>query len=242
MNIFKLPKSSPFSGNSFQICCTMVYRLELNLLDYSQLWEQFYWPFLFRGRVSSAMDLEQEESDDSVLVKPPEKWPQEGKIDFEGVTLRYKDDASLVFNGVSFSIKSNEKIGIVGRTGAGKTSVFIHTLEALSNREWKNSHSTRPRFIPRKLLGTVTTVVIMHALFYLMLEHIHSTNIRIASVERFGKLAIKKLLGEKQLICLCRAMLRKNKITFDEATASLDIETDFKYKKSYAKHFQHVLS
>ena len=52
-------------------------------------------------------------------------WPSEGKISISNLSLKYRDDAPLVLNNVSLEIKSFEKIGIVGRTGSGKSSLFL---------------------------------------------------------------------------------------------------------------------
>lgn len=51
-------------------------------------------------------------------------WPQNGKIQFKDVVYRYFAEAEPVLRGLSFSISSKEKIGIVGRTGAGKSSLI----------------------------------------------------------------------------------------------------------------------
>lgn len=58
---------------------------------------------------------------------PPPSWPQKGTIEFKNVELRYRENLPLVLKNVSFDIKAGEKVGIVGRTGAGKSSM----LEAL---------------------------------------------------------------------------------------------------------------
>lgn len=58
---------------------------------------------------------------------PPPSWPQKGHIEFRNVKLRYRESLPLVLKDVSFDIKPGEKVGIVGRTGAGKSSM----LEAL---------------------------------------------------------------------------------------------------------------
>jgi ABC-type transport system involved in Fe-S cluster assembly fused permease/ATPase subunit len=50
-------------------------------------------------------------------------WPSEGKIDFDGVYLRYRPELPHVLRGLSFTIGAGEKVGIIGRTGAGKSSI-----------------------------------------------------------------------------------------------------------------------
>lgn len=67
----------------------------------------------------SYQELSQEETSDSVLVQPPSAWPHEGSIVFKNVCLRYKENSQLAFSDVSMSVNPGEKIGIVGRTGAG---------------------------------------------------------------------------------------------------------------------------
>ena len=61
--------------------------------------------------------------------RPPSNWPSEGRIVFENVSMRYSNDENspLALRHISMTIQSREKIGIVGRTGAGKSSL-IQTL------------------------------------------------------------------------------------------------------------------
>ena len=51
--------------------------------------------------------------------QPPSNWPKNGHIQFEKLKMRYRDNLPLVLKGVTFSVKTREKIGIVGRTGSG---------------------------------------------------------------------------------------------------------------------------
>jgi ABC-type multidrug transport system fused ATPase/permease subunit len=55
----------------------------------------------------------------------PDNWPTHGSIQFRDVELKYQPDADAVLRGVSFDVKPKEKIGIVGRTGAGKSSLML---------------------------------------------------------------------------------------------------------------------
>ena len=57
---------------------------------------------------------------------PPESWPTDGVVEFKNVELRYREGLELVLKGTSFLINSKEKIGIVGRTGAGMFTLIIN--------------------------------------------------------------------------------------------------------------------
>lgn len=74
-------------------------------------------------RIKEYADVEPE-SDNSVK-EPPKYWPQEGRIDFIDLTMRYAPGEAAVLQNLSFNIESGEKVGIVGRTGAGKSSIII---------------------------------------------------------------------------------------------------------------------
>jgi ABC-type multidrug transport system fused ATPase/permease subunit len=57
--------------------------------------------------------------------QPPPNWPSHGAISFEGVSMKYREHEKLVLNGLDFAVNPGQKIGIVGRTGAGKSSAFL---------------------------------------------------------------------------------------------------------------------
>lgn len=58
-------------------------------------------------------------------ARPPGDWPQEGHVSVENYATRYRPGLELVLHGISFSVKPAEKVGIVGRTGAGKSSLTL---------------------------------------------------------------------------------------------------------------------
>lgn len=74
-------------------------------------------------RILEYRDLEPEKEPEKPLELSPE-WPSNGQIEFRKVFYRYSDDAEPTLRGVTFSIRPREKIGIVGRTGAGKSSLI----------------------------------------------------------------------------------------------------------------------
>ena len=52
-------------------------------------------------------------------------WPQLGKVEFDNVVLRYRPNTEIVLNNLTFTINPGEKIGVVGRTGAGKSTICL---------------------------------------------------------------------------------------------------------------------
>lgn len=75
------------------------------------------------------------ESSSQTLQKPPSSWPSAGDINFDDVHMRYRPGLPLVLKGLSINIKGGERIGVVGRTGAGKSSIMscLFRLVELSN-------------------------------------------------------------------------------------------------------------
>ena len=74
-------------------------------------------------RVLEYTDLPAESKDIETKVVTPENWPADGNIEFKDFELKYSDKGEAVLKDLNFSIKSNEKIGVVGRTAAGKSSL-----------------------------------------------------------------------------------------------------------------------
>ncbi|KAJ1788844.1 Multidrug resistance-associated protein 1, partial [Coemansia sp. RSA 2399] len=69
------------------------------------------------------VDMDGEKMFSESAAKPEEQWPSAGKIEFRNFSMRYREDLELVLKDVNLTINPGEKIGIVGRTGAGKTSL-----------------------------------------------------------------------------------------------------------------------
>lgn len=68
---------------------------------------------------------------------PPNEWPRHGRVDFKNFKVRYREGLDLVLNGLTFSVLGGEKIGIVGRTGAGKSSLTLALFRIIEAAQGK---------------------------------------------------------------------------------------------------------
>ena len=81
-------------------------------------------------RCMKMLDVPQEKqiynkNQDFDIIKSKPNWPEKGEIEFREVFLRYRPDTEIVLKGLTFKVNAGEKIGIVGRTGAGKSTISL---------------------------------------------------------------------------------------------------------------------
>ena len=88
-------------------------------------------------RIKEYLDVEQEA--DAVIEKtrPAANWPSQGSVEFINYSTRYREDLDPVLRNVTFKISPLEKVGIVGRTGAGKSSLALALFRGLEAEEGK---------------------------------------------------------------------------------------------------------
>src|SRR5690606_24175246 len=82
-------------------------------------------------RIREYLQIEKEAPAYIPECAPPSGWPEHGALQFEDYSTRYRTDLDLVLKNVSFSLKAHEKVGVVGRTGAGKSSLALALFRSL---------------------------------------------------------------------------------------------------------------
>ncbi|CAK0888940.1 unnamed protein product [Prorocentrum cordatum] len=184
----------------------------------------------------------------------PAGWPSSGSMKVQDVYMKYREGLPTVLNGISLDIKGGERVGIVGRTGCGKSSLLMtlmRLVEPQSGSIWMDGlnikdiglHDLREKaaIIPQDpaiLTGTVrfnldpfrvkTDEQLWSALTKSQLrERVELSGGLDSKVEEGGG---NYSMGELQLMCLARALLKKPEsgglLLLDEATSDLDAETD----------------
>ncbi|KYN01924.1 hypothetical protein ALC62_07226 [Cyphomyrmex costatus] len=214
-------------------------------------------------RILEYSHLEEEPMIDSKPdAKPPDDWPTKGLVKFKNVNLKYNPRGACILKNISFTVMPEEKIGIVGRTGAGKSSV-INALFRLAYVEGEvliddvstgvialHDFRSKISIIPQEpflFTGSLrrnldpfdqySDAVLWQALQDVELKETIS-EMAAGLNTKVSDEGSNFSVGQKQLLCLARAIIKNNRIMIlDEATANIDPYTDSLIQKTVRTKF-----
>ncbi|CAD8163791.1 unnamed protein product [Paramecium octaurelia] len=212
-------------------------------------------------RCQSFTTIEKENRNEKKITL--QNWPCSGAVEFKSLSVQYRQNLPFALNKISFKINPMDKIGIVGRTGAGKSTITMSILRLLDRAEGQiliddiDTQNISLKQLRESITSIIQDAVIFNGTIRDNLDPLNKCSddeIRQVLLDCcLDKLADNRnglnsnlyeggdnlSAGEKQLLCIARAILKKSKIILiDEATANIDVDTEHKIQETISKAFK----
>ena len=248
--VFTLMYKETFTAKVIGILLTYCIVLQADLIEFLSSFSNFE---------NTMTKMERSLSYTNIISERPQNtlndninWPTKGEIKFENYSVKYRPDTEIVLKNLTLNINSGEHVGVVGRTGSGKSTIALclfRILEAYEGKIYIDNVDISTLGL-KKLRSSLTIIPqdatimdgtlrynidpigqfndqniinVMSKIGFEYIIHNHPDGLSQNISENGSNLSI----GEKQLICITRAILRKTKIiVMDEATASIDFKTE----------------
>ncbi|KAI0633842.1 multidrug resistance-associated ABC transporter [Trametes polyzona] len=250
---------SSSSASNAGFALTMAAGFSATILQWVRLFNYLQISANSLERVQQYLTIEQEEKPTANGI-PPAYWPASGDLRVEKLSARYSADGPRVLHEISFEVKSGERIGIVGRTGSGKSSLTLALLRCIMtegkvyydglptdtiNLDALRSNITIIPQTPELLSGTLRKNLdpleqhddstlndaLRSAGLFSLQESEDSARLTLDSEIAGGGSNLS--VGQRQIIALARAIVRRSKLLIlDEATSAIDYATDNIIQKS----------
>ena len=217
---------------------------------------------LERCKTLLKIEVEKNPEKDNTEELEQNNWPKDGKINFINFSTSYRPDTPLVLKDINIEIQPGERIGIVGRTGSGKSSLVLSLSRIIEPKMGKilidniDIKNIKLEYLRDKLSIVPQDPFLIESTVRDNIDPLnkYSDEEILEVMDDFGifkKMGKEKLnikikengknlsIGEKQLISFTRAIIKKNKIIIlDEATSSLDIETEKIIQRNMKYYFK----
>ncbi|XP_046561778.1 multidrug resistance-associated protein 1-like [Haliotis rubra] len=263
-SLFAVMSRDTLSGGLVGLSVSYAIEITANLSWMVQLVSEVETQIVMVERVKQYTEIHSEPAWDMPERRPTHDWPDAGVVKFLDYSTRYREGLDLVLKGVTCTVHSREKVGIVGRTGAGKSSltlslfrlieaaggeinidgVDISTLGLHDLRSKLTILPQDPVLFARSLRGNVDPFTqYSDNQIWRALEQAHlKTFVEVLPdglEHECSEGGENMSVGQRQLLCLARALLKKTRIlVLDEATAAVDMETDDLIQQTIRSEFK----